>query len=373
MWLVLIALAGLIIVQGEKLFRDPALWPPDDFVEYYSAGQLNAQGRNPYDADLLLPIQQAAASSWPTEAVMMWNPPWTLPFIMPLGSIPPRLSLFIFLMLSLACILVSVDGTWREYGGNPKYRLLVCVVALFFLPTMFVLRAGQISAFLLLGAYLFLHWYRRGWYFMAGAITILMAIKPHLFAFVWLAMLWDGRWRVWVGGIVTGLVCMAIALAANPEVWHQYREAMTLRPPAQWQSPTFGAVLRMAFGVQHFSLQFLSLIPGMIWFLWRYRLPWHSMNWLREMPPLMLVSFATAVYGAWVFDMVLLLLPVTALAARTPQIRSFLIFFVLFNLVVLVLNQLQVNQFWFMWVAPVWCIVYVWLAPREDRMLAPVG
>jgi len=56
----LIAVLALLAFQLRGLFADPTVWPPDDFVEYYAAGQLNAHGENPYDPEKLLPIEQRA-------------------------------------------------------------------------------------------------------------------------------------------------------------------------------------------------------------------------------------------------------------------------------------------------------------------------
>src|SRR5205823_8422989 len=45
-------LVGLLVVGGLMLARfysDPAFLPPDDFLQYWAAGRLNATGGNPYD------------------------------------------------------------------------------------------------------------------------------------------------------------------------------------------------------------------------------------------------------------------------------------------------------------------------------------
>ena len=54
-----------------------------------------------------------------------------------------------------------------------------------FLPTLFALQSGQIGPLLLLGAVLFLECERRGWPVLAGAATVLLAIKPHLAYLLW--------------------------------------------------------------------------------------------------------------------------------------------------------------------------------------------
>src|SRR5713226_8770855 len=83
-----IVLAALLLVQQlGRLFADRSIMPPDDFVEYWAAGRLNAHGQNPYEGEYLLPLEREAGrqtfpvdSSGREAAVMMWNPPWTLTF-----------------------------------------------------------------------------------------------------------------------------------------------------------------------------------------------------------------------------------------------------------------------------------------------------
>jgi len=49
-----------------------------DFVEYWSASRLLLNGGNPYAPDELLQLQRSVGWGSGT-ALIMWNPPWTLP------------------------------------------------------------------------------------------------------------------------------------------------------------------------------------------------------------------------------------------------------------------------------------------------------
>ena len=83
---VVLALAvGFIGWKVSHLLADPSIFPPDDFVEYWAAGRLNATGQNPYDGELLLPLEREAGRDT-DEPIMMWNPPWTLTLVMPFGA-----------------------------------------------------------------------------------------------------------------------------------------------------------------------------------------------------------------------------------------------------------------------------------------------
>src|SRR5713101_5883396 len=283
--------AALLIQQLGRLLADRTIMPPDDFVEYWAAGRLNAQGENPFDGAKLLPLEKEAGretfpvdSSGHEAAVMMWNPPWTLPVVMPIGLLDARLSQLLWLLLNLAVIVFCADWAWRYYQGPAAYRWLAWALAFTFVPTFIVLRAGQIGPLILLGIVGFLHYERKGQLFLAGAACVLIAIKPHLLFLFWIALvLWavDGmlsrpqldqgstawpipgprkhgtRWMVLLGGIVTGLIATAIAIFCNPSVCQQYWHALTHHPPEEWVSLTIGSILRLLLGENRFWLQFV--------------------------------------------------------------------------------------------------------------------
>jgi hypothetical protein len=375
-----LAAVGIVLAgQISQLLADQSVWPPDDFVEYWAAAKLTLNGQNPYEESLLLPLQQHAGRDT-QDAIMMWNPPWSLPAVLPLGLLPARAAQILWLLLHLAVTGFCADRLWFLLGGDRSRRWIAWATAFLFMPSVFALSSGQISPFLLLGAVLFLDCIRRAeedsrWEFAAGAATVLVAIKPHLAYLLWAAIAVEaitrGRWRVIVGGALTGIVCALLPLAFNPQVWHQYADAMGNRPPAQWLSPTLGTVLRMVFGAEYFRLQFVSVVVGLAWFAWFRWKHRHNWNWTDQLPLLLLVSFVTAPYGAWPFDMVLLLPAIFAMLAKAhrsllvnrswaPGSPRFTVAGVLgINLGCLALNLCQTGSFWFLWISPAVLVLYV--------------
>jgi len=385
--IVALGCAGFVLTgQVRQLLADPTIWPPDDFVEYWAAARLTLTGQNPFDGNLLLPLQQAAGRDT-QDAIMMWNPPWSLPVVLPLGLLPAREAQLLWLLVNLVVSGFCADRLWLLLGGDRSRRWLGWGAALLFMPTIFALSSGQISPFLLLGAVWFLECERRGWQYLAGAATVLVAIKPHLAYLLWIGLAVDalarGRWRVLVGGAVTGVVCALLPLAFNPHVWQQYADAMGNRPPAQWISPTFGSVLRLAFGAEFFRLQFVSVAVGMAWFAWYRWKKRHDWNWSRELPLVLLVSFVTAPYGAWPFDMMLLLPAVFVLLIEWQTIggantswapgspRFAIAGLVAIDLGCVVLNLCRAESFWFLWVSPAVLALYVLHLRRTHGVHAP--
>jgi hypothetical protein len=377
----LIAVIALLALQFRSLLADRSILPPDDFVEYWAAGRLNAQGQNPYDPDKLLPLERSIGRDT-DEAIMMWNPPWTLAVAMPFGLMDGRAAQLLWLLLGFLFIGGGADWLWRIYDGPSEKRWIAWLLAFTFLPTFFVLGAGQIGTWVLFGAVLFLG-AARGLAktakpqaaFVAGASTVLLAIKPHLVYLFWIALIvWGIRRdrRVLLGGIVAGVIATGLALACNPRVFHQYWEAMTQRPPAQWKSPTLGSLLRMIEGEARFGLQFVPALLGIGWLIWHaWRMRNREWKWHEQMPMLLLVSFATASYGAWPFDLIILLPAAIAIAAdmaRHPNRQRMILgigLWLAINVSALAINVLKINSFWFIWMAPAMLAAYLLLVRRD--------
>jgi hypothetical protein len=375
----LLLVTGLVTLQIWQLLANPSIWPPDDFIEYWAAARLLLEGQNPYDPALLHPLQLANGRQT-DEAVMMWNPPWTLTIVQPLGFLTAREAQLLWLAFNCLAMLFCGDRLWLIYGGQLDRRWLGWIIALVALPTIFALQSGQISPLLLLGAVSFLECRRRGWDYLAGGSTVLLAIKPHLAYLVWMAIVLEAvtrqRWKVLVGGIAFGLLSAVVPLMLNPTVWQHYATALT-SPPAQWLSPTFGTVLRLWFGSGQFGLQFIPMAIGISWFAWRWYRFRDRWDWAEQLPLVLLVSFLTAPYGAWPFDLVLLL-PVAMLMLQNwhPEERSTVLpdsfrsdsnrpsrmalaGLLAINFTCLILNLSGVSSFWFIWVAPAMLVLYV--------------
>jgi hypothetical protein len=358
---------GLLIaqfVQAPQLLTRLQMY---DFVEYWAAGQLLASGDNPYDGDRMHALEHAAGRT--EDGILMWNPPWTLPLVLPFGLLPVRAAHLLWLVLQLGVLVFCADRLWLLYGGDREQRWIAWLLGLAFLPSLFALTAGQITPLLLPGVVGFLTFMERKRETLAGVAGVLIAIKPHLAYLFWIALVcWsirERRWRTLAGGIVGGLAMTAIPLLFNAHVLQQYWHTFTQTPPAQYRSPTIGTVLRLVFGEGSFRLQFLAMIPGLVWFVpywWFQRRDW---NWEKQLPLLLTVSVLTTAYGGWPFDLVLLLLPVLHAAATVARRRwnaasiLALSLFIAINAIAAGQLALQIEYFWFIWITPAVLAAYL--------------
>lgn len=326
---VVIVAAGVPLFQ--KLAADRDLLKPFDFVQYWSAGRQVLDGRNPYDPDELYALQRTMYDL--RKTIMMWNPPWTLPLTLPFGALDWRLAQLLWFVMQLAAVLISADLLWRIYGGDIRYRWVSWLVALTFAPTLFLLLIGQISGLPLLGITGFIHYVRKDRPTLAGCCAVLTAIKPHLLPLFALVLALEATQRrsalraVAVGcGIL--FVLALVPLLWNARVWSQYFEAMRLPPSDKFETmqefehPTIGYQLRLLIPGQPFAAQFIPALLAVLIFAGYWLKRRSSWRWEREMPLLVLISIVSAVYGAWAFDLVILLVPIVQTAASLSRSGS---------------------------------------------------
>jgi hypothetical protein len=296
---------------------------------------------------------------------------------MPFGLLPFGVSRLVWLVLHLGLFVTCADLLWRYYGGPAKDRWWAWVLALAFVPTLIVLRMGQIGPLLLLGIVAFLYLERRGLDWWAGAALLLPAIKPQLVYLFGLAVLiWAvdrRRWRILLGGSLALLAAVGTAMLANPQVLSEYRYALA-NPPSGNVTPTFGALLRLAFGEDQTWLQFVPTVIGLIWFPFYWLSHRKTWAWEAQAPMLLLVSFLTTSYGAWVFDLVILLVPmlqaaVWAFSSRERRlVLAALGCYLAINGVALAMNLGEASYPAFIWMAPAIFLSYVALGRWRLRV-----
>jgi hypothetical protein len=368
-WLVLAAALAVLAWQVHNS-GTRRLLPPEDFCEYWAAGRLNATGGNPYSPAQLLELQSQDTVGWTGEdAVLMYNPPWTLPFVMPFGLLPFAHAQLLWLLLNLLIVAGSADVVWRLYGGDPQQRWWAWGLAVVFMPTVIVLRMGQIPPLALLGLVGFLYWQRRGCDLIAGAFLMLTAIKPQLVYLVGVAvLLWSAeqrRWRVLAGGVTSLAICTGVAWLVNPDVIGQWRQLLADKAPAEWVTTTFGSLLRSGLGddlrgelgPNERLLQYIAPALGLAWLGWYWTRRRHAWDWSEQLPLLVLVSVITTFF-AWMGDEVVLLPAVIQAAvwvARSGD-RSLMItaggLYLMGNVVIFAFNAVTQNQLVHLWVAP---------------------
>jgi hypothetical protein len=362
--LVIAAAAVCLVLAGgivQRLFTG-ALDAPFDFTEYWCAGRLNATGENPYDGSNMRALQRSLGLD--DTAIMMWNPPWTLTIVMPIGLLEFRTAYGVWVLANLALIVLSAELLWRGLGGDVKRRGIAWLLTLTFVPTMFLIGSGQITGLVLIGLAGFAV-LREKRPFVAGMVGALTAVKPHLLGLFALWLLLNavrdrGGRRVLAGGLLVGLLACIPPTLANPDVWSQYLAATTGSSSAdhhsltRWTPPLVGWWLRTAVPGQPFWVQWLPFALAAAGFTFWFFSPRRTGR--VSLPAIVGLSLLFAPYGVWQHDLVLLLVPVLTTAAKLRE-RSAIVagiaWLALANAAMLVMMLNHTSSEWYVWVTPV--------------------
>ena len=321
-----------------------ALPPPGlaaaDFFEYRAAAEVLARGGDPYDGKSLLEVQ--LPGGWVDDksppdaprAQMMWNPPWVAPLILPFAAADWGPGYLAWCALQTWLVAASALLLWWTYGERtPLGYLAALAVALVFSPDYWLVVMGQISGYLLFGVAGFAAAMHAGRPGLAGAALALTAVKPHLLLPLGVllgaaAVAGDraARRAALVGGAILILAALA-PLPLRPGVWGEYFRAAAAPgdefhfAPSQWNPPIPAGYLRRALGLPT-AAQFVPSVvvtAALVAHWWPRRRGW---DWPNATPPVVLLSVLSTGYGAWLFDLCVLLVPVTQAAAwlaRSPN------------------------------------------------------
>ena len=349
-----------------------------DFIEYWSTGRLLLDGDNPYSIEKIYDLQKlmGRTNDYP---LMMYNPPWTLTFILPFCMQNYNLSKLLWMLFNFGLVVFCADWAWRFYGGSYNTRILSLIITFTFVPTLFVLNMGQIAPLILLGVVGFLHFEKHKYWGLAGFALPLIAIKPHLLCLFWIALLlWvfdRGKWRIIFNGILAGLVVTIIPISYDLNLFNQYINTIVNCSPSSWQTATIGTLLRIYYGPEKQWLQFLPLILGILWFLvyWcKHKKTW---EWNQQIPLIFLVSLMISPH-AWSMDYPVLLPIIIHLAIQLIQsqqgrlIKLAIAVYLIINGSILIMHFLRINDCFFSWIIPALLISYsIFSIQIEQRKL----
>jgi hypothetical protein len=361
----------LIVARGDQLLHARGIVKVEDFGAYWTACRLNLAGVNPHSIDDLRVLQQQID---PTreDILLPWSPPWMLAYLIPFCGLNFAVARWAWLILQTAMLFGCAEAAWRLYGGSPQRHWLAWLLAFGFYPSLQMLGLGQFSLFNLAGLLGFLHFERKGQWWRAGLCAGLAAAKPQVMFLFWLALLlWSidrRRLAIPLGAAVTVLTLTGLIVASNPAVLGQYAEAMANHPPAKMISPTIGSFLRYLFGEERFWLAFVPAGLGTLWLLDHYRRHRTTWTWRERLPLLLFVGYLTMPYG-WIYDQVILLIPLVQLSVwaseRRPGVGVVLLAgFVLVNVVAVSMNVLHFEEYRFWWLAPVLFMSHLVVKPR---------
>jgi hypothetical protein len=352
------------------LLRDVQKLIVNDFIEYWSAAKAFLYEGNPYNSDELLFFQNQGGSN-NSQPLMMYNPPWTLAFILIFGLFDRSIGQLIWLLINITILLFSTLQIWKIFANQSSQRWIAFLVAFSFVSTILVLALGQITPFVLLGLVGFLTFIPNPKYDIASGLSlVLISIKPQLAIIFWFALVFwvvqQRRWLILISGSVAIIILTGILSIYNPHLIHQYLGMLQTHQIFMWENPTIGSYLHFIwFGNNNFWFNFIPLIFGGIWFIYYWNKKHKSWKWEDELPILLLVSILISPF-TWSYDYVILV-PVILLAAswlsRDWKRLSTLVLvgiFLTMNILGLILHT-RLSDFWFFWIAPILLVWFLYI------------
>lgn len=328
-----------------------------DFVSYWATGQQLVHHANPYDRTAIAQVEHAAGLD-ARAVLIMRNPPWALTLAWPLGFLGLRTAAFLWSLLLLGCLLVSVQIVRRLHGSPPN---AIHWLGVAFTPALICLTMGQTALLALLGLAAFLRFHRER-PFTAGVALWLCALKPHLFLPFGVALLawivFTHAWRVLAGAAAAIAATSALAFAFAPHAWSDYSQM--LRSPLVENEfiPCLADALHHWLWPRLPAMRYLPAALACAWalaYFWRRRNGW---NWTSNGGLLMLVSLLLAPY-CWLYDQCLAI-PALLDAAYLTRARGVI---PVLSLMILVadfqLCGVKVISPWWLWTAPAWLAWYV--------------
>ena len=290
---ILLALVLGLIYVGAEISAQAR--PAQDMAAYWTAAHLIRQ--NPYSLPLVRQMELAIHARIPEgSALIMRNPPWALPFVLPLRWMSFPAAYAFWTILSAAIIGGCGRQLWRLYSPRPSLKpAFICFL---FGPTLLLLNLGQTTAFVLLGVTLF--WYaiqrRRDW--LAGSALLLVVIKPQVaLLFLLVSALWiieTKRWRILAAAVLSVAASSLLAVWLNPSVFGQYANLLQLLRHDVSYYVNLGGFLYLVTG--HHWMAFLPQMGGVLWALtyWtKHRRQW---DWNTDGALVLLVSIVCSYY-----------------------------------------------------------------------------
>ena len=104
------------------------------------------------------------------EPLVMYNPPWTLTFILPFCAGDYFFAKFMWLMILLVILFICNHMLWTYYNGCEENRVLSLIAFGSFAPVYFMISKGQIVPLILVGLVGFLHYNQKSKWWLAALL-----------------------------------------------------------------------------------------------------------------------------------------------------------------------------------------------------------
>ena len=273
--LLLCLLFSVVFVFG-ILSYSSAGWYLYDFSVYWRASQKLLQGINPWYAEVMGKFGTHLPSS-DCENDM------ALPVYSFIGiAIFLPFSVFSLdqakLLYSVLAVLVLTYNLYRMSSLLEKYfnsitsfMLLILLGPVLLGPTFFLLYGGSGTLIPLVGLFLCIHLSERGRYFLAGLLSTICLIKPHLFVLPFAIIVtwscYEKCYRILLGSVVGVVACGIVALSFNRDFFALYLQFLSSDSPMRWSTSSLPSLVRCLTGLSPIYSSCAMLFVCTLWIL----------------------------------------------------------------------------------------------------------
>jgi hypothetical protein len=349
-----------------------AALPVQDLSQYWSAARLVRQ--NPYSYPLVAELERSCGLLVDPTMVLK-NPPWSIPFILPLGFFNYRGAFALWSLFSIVAVTWSSHAIWKELKLPESQAPLL--LTLFFGPVIVLLMLGQWTTLVLLGLSIFLIAVERRHDWLAGASLLLVLGKPHVaLLFLVVLALWilqTRRWAIAISGFLAMLVASLFVMALNPHIFTQFWERTFLVLHETEAYPNLGGMLFLLTGARRLAL--IPQVAGLIWMAFYWRAHRKNWSWWKHGTVVILCSVVCSFYS-FPYDEILAL-PALLIAYANGNRRLFFVVFTITDLgyflyIFRVAAHFGYGYMFLWWTATGWLIAYA-AAQRPKLGLVPAS
>lgn len=343
-----------------------------DYRAYWGASRLLFESQSFSDPEHMLQIEREQTGWSGDEALMTWNPPWLLGWLLPYAAFSFDRSSWLWFLTNVALVCTSLLLLWQVFTEkkDSQLRLWIAMVLVFiYIPTLTTLLVGQITSLILFGLAGFLFFERRRLWLASGVCLALTTVKPQLvfvtLPLIMLELLRQRRWRVLAGFIVPLLAGTFLVFMFRPTFFPEYISIIGNSPLTRWLVPTLSFLLSHVTGFRLLKFIGVLIIPAVVtwWYVRRRK------NAI-EIQDLVIVTLLLSVLFtpfAWSFDALVLILPLMRLAAWAVEgdigrraAIFLLLMFIVANGAALYQRSLPLEEWTFFWFPALMAGLYVW-------------
>jgi len=224
-----------------RFIDDPVERTGSDFIAFYSAGRVAEEkgAAHVYDPSFQQDIQeeQVGFSLVPGQVLLYNHLPFLIPILRTVAGADYVGSFYRWIFLLIALYITGImllSQVLNDAGVNSRMTQLAGIGSFLFLPLFFSLMNGQDTAFLFLGASIWMYGLFSGKETVAGLGLSLTTIRPHIALILALPMLFSHRKVFWGVALGSGLLAVFSLSILGMQGTREFIDILLISAGGEW-------------------------------------------------------------------------------------------------------------------------------------------